>query len=136
MTTEPIRTEPIINHTQSSGMLERIIQSAIAHRWVVLLLTVILCGFGLYSASHLPIDAVPDITNVQVQVNTEAAGLTPLEVEQRITYPLETALAGLPTLERRSTRFTARRASRNGADRNWFRRNIFLCGGARKRRAG
>ena len=99
MTTEPIRTEPIINHTQSSGMLERIIQSAIAHRWVVLLLTVILCGFGLYSASHLPIDAVPDITNVQVQVNTEAAGLTPLEVEQRITYPLETALAGLPKLE-------------------------------------
>ena len=53
---------------------------------------------GVYHARKLPIDAVPDITNVQVQVNTEAPGFTPLEVEQRITFPVETALAGLPKL--------------------------------------
>ncbi len=83
----------------SNGTLERIIKAAITHRWVVLLLTFMLCALGLYSATQLPLDAVPDITNVQVQINTEAAGLTPLEVEQRITYPIETALAGLPKLE-------------------------------------
>ena len=54
---------------------------------------------GLWNFNRLPIDAVPDITNVQVMINTEASGFTPLEVEQRITYPLETALAGLPGLE-------------------------------------
>ena len=56
-------------------------------------------GFlGLYNFTLLPIDAVPDITNVQVQINTEAPGYSPLETEQRITFPLETAMAGLPNL--------------------------------------
>jgi len=99
MTTEPVNTDRMTTEPHPRGVLERIILAAIAHRWLVLLLTVILCAFGLYSATQLPVDAVPDITNVQVQVNTEAAGMTPLEVEQRITYPLETALAGLPKLE-------------------------------------
>ncbi|HEU4778923.1 MAG TPA: CusA/CzcA family heavy metal efflux RND transporter [Steroidobacteraceae bacterium] len=80
-------------------MLERIIRSAVAHRWVVLLLVVGACAIGVWSYSRLPIDAVPDITNVQVQINTEAPGYSPLESEQRITFPVETALAGLPRLQ-------------------------------------
>ena len=57
-----------------------------------------LAGLGIWNFTKLPIDAVPDITNVQVMINTEAPGYTPLEVEQRVTYPLETALAGIPNL--------------------------------------
>lgn len=59
---------------------------------------ILLMGAGLWNYQKLPIDAVPDITNVQVQINTEAPGYSPLESEQRITYPIETALAGLPRL--------------------------------------
>ncbi|HEY5612888.1 MAG TPA: CusA/CzcA family heavy metal efflux RND transporter, partial [Lysobacter sp.] len=80
-------------------MLERIIRAAIAHRWLVLLLVLGSSALGIWNYSRLPIDAVPDITNVQVQVNTEAAGYSPLESEQRITFPVETALAGLANLE-------------------------------------
>ncbi len=80
-------------------MLERIIRLAIAHRWLVLLLALGLAGLGLWSYQRLPIDATPDITNVQVQINTEAPGYSPLEAEQRLTYPIETALAGLARLD-------------------------------------
>lgn len=80
-------------------MLDRIIAAAIAQRWLVLLAMVGIAGLGVYSYQALPIDAVPDITNVQVQINTEAPGYTPLETEQRITYPMETLLAGLPKLD-------------------------------------
>lgn len=80
-------------------MLERIIRAAITHRWLVLLLVLGLSALGIWNYSRLPIDAVPDITNVQVQVNTEAPGYSPLEAEQRITFPVETALAGLARLE-------------------------------------
>ncbi|KRG60211.1 MULTISPECIES: efflux RND transporter permease subunit [Stenotrophomonas] len=80
-------------------MLERIIRASIAHRWLVLLLVLGLCGLGIWNYNRLPIDAVPDITNVQVQVNTEAPGYSPLEAEQRVTFPVETALAGLAKLE-------------------------------------
>ena len=80
-------------------MLERIIRLAIAHRWLVLLLALALAGLGVWSYQRLPIDAVPDITNVQVQINTEASGYSPLEAEQRLTYPIETALAGLARLD-------------------------------------
>lgn len=80
-------------------MFETIIHFSIRQRWFVLLATGIIGALGIYSYTQLPIDAVPDITNVQVQVNTEAQGFTPLEVEQRITFPVETALAGLPSLE-------------------------------------
>ncbi|WP_341318869.1 CusA/CzcA family heavy metal efflux RND transporter [Paraburkholderia sp. IMGN_8] len=80
-------------------MFERLIRFAIAHRWLVMLAVIAVAALGVYSYQKLPIDAVPDITNVQVQINTSAPGYSPLEVEQRITYPVETAMAGLPDLE-------------------------------------
>jgi cobalt-zinc-cadmium resistance protein CzcA len=75
------------------------IRFAIAHRWLMLVLTLALIAVGAWSFGRLPIDATPDITNVQVQVNTEAPGYSPLEAEQRVTFPIETALAGLPGLD-------------------------------------
>ncbi|MCL9685315.1 efflux RND transporter permease subunit [Legionella maioricensis] len=80
-------------------MLENIVFFSIRHRWFVLLSVLVIMGFSIYNFKRLPIDAVPDITNVQVQINTEAKGYSPLEVEQRVTYPIETALAGLPKLD-------------------------------------
>jgi heavy metal efflux system protein len=80
-------------------MLEKFIHFSIRQRWLVLIVTVGMCALGVYNYQHLPIDAVPDITNVQVQINTEAAGFSPLEAEQRVTYPVETAMAGLPNLD-------------------------------------
>ena len=80
-------------------MLDLLIKLAIARRNLVMVVVAIVALLGLWNFNRLPIDAVPDITNVQVMINTEAPGFTPLEVEQRITYPLETALAGLPGLE-------------------------------------
>ncbi|MDE2584399.1 MAG: CusA/CzcA family heavy metal efflux RND transporter, partial [Betaproteobacteria bacterium] len=80
-------------------MFERIIRLAIEHRWLVLLTVLGMAGLGIYNYQRLPIDAVPDITNVQVQINTAAPGYSPLEVEQRVTYPVETVMAGLPNLE-------------------------------------
>ncbi|MBY0240655.1 MAG: CusA/CzcA family heavy metal efflux RND transporter [Burkholderiaceae bacterium] len=80
-------------------MFERIIQLAIGHRWLVMLAVLGMAAIGIYNYQRLPIDAVPDITNVQVQINTTASGYSPLEVEQRITFPLETVMAGLPKLE-------------------------------------
>ena len=79
-------------------MLARIIGFSIRQRWFVLAIVALLCALGIYSASRLPIDAVPDITNVQVQINTEAEGYSPLESEQRITFPIETAISGIPKL--------------------------------------
>ncbi len=81
------------------GMLDRIIRFAIAHRWLMIALTLALVAVGAWSFTKLPIDATPDITNVQVQINTEAAGYSPLESEQRVTFTIETALAGLPGLD-------------------------------------
>ena len=80
-------------------MLDALIKLAIARRGLVMAIVAAVAVLGLWNFNRLPIDAVPDITNVQVMINTEASGYTPLEVEQRITYPLETALAGLPGLE-------------------------------------
>ncbi|WP_416052824.1 CusA/CzcA family heavy metal efflux RND transporter [Cupriavidus basilensis] len=80
-------------------MFERLIRFAIVQRWLVLLAVVAMAALGIYNYSRLPIDAVPDITNVQVQVNTSAPGYSPLETEQRVTYPIETAMSGLPGLE-------------------------------------
>jgi len=79
-------------------MLERIVHASIRQRWLILLLVAALSALGIYNFARLPIDAVPDITNVQVQINTEAPGYSPLEAEQRLTFPLETALSGLPDL--------------------------------------
>ena len=81
------------------SLLERIIRLSILHRWLVLLLSLALMLLGIWNYTRLPIDAVPDITNVQVQINTEIPGYSPLESEQRVTYPIETALAGLARLE-------------------------------------
>lgn len=80
-------------------MLERIIALSIRFRWVVLALALVFGAVGVWSFQRLPIDATPDITNVQVQINTEAPGFSPLESEQRITFPVETAITGLPGLQ-------------------------------------
>ena len=80
-------------------MLENIIKQSITHRWLVLVSVLAICALGIYNFNRLPIDAVPDITNVQVQINTAADGYSPLEVEQRITFPVETVLAGIPKLD-------------------------------------
>ncbi|GHC92934.1 resistance-nodulation-cell division (RND) divalent metal cation efflux transporter CzcA [Pseudorhodoferax aquiterrae] len=80
-------------------MFERIIRFAIEQRWLVLLAVLGMVGLGIYNYQRLSIEAVPDITNVQVQINTAAPGYSPLETEQRVTFPLETVMAGLPGLQ-------------------------------------
>lgn len=89
-------------------MLEWILEWATKNRYVVLLLTGIVIVLGIASLRYLPIDAVPDITNTQVQINTTIAGLSPFDIEKRITFPIETALSGIPGLE------YTRSLSRNG----------------------
>ncbi|ACE83016.1 efflux RND transporter permease subunit [Cellvibrio japonicus] len=79
-------------------MINALLQTSIQRRWLVMVAVCALIGFGLWNYQRLPIDAVPDITNVQVQINTQAPGYSPLETEQRITYPVENALAGIPRL--------------------------------------
>ena len=79
-------------------MINAILRLSIERRFLMLSLILVLVGVGVWSFQRLPIDAVPDITNVQVQINTEAPGYSPLEAEQRITFPVETALYGLPNL--------------------------------------
>ncbi len=80
-------------------MFDRLLRFALVQRWLVLAVTLALAGLGIYNYFHLAIDAVPDITNVQVQINTAAPGYSPLEAEQRVTLPLEAALGGLPRLK-------------------------------------
>lgn len=89
-------------------MIERILSFSITHRFLVVLLVAAIAAVGLRSLNELPIDAVPDITNVQVQINTEAAALSPFEIEKNVTFPIETALAGIPGLT------YTRSLSRNG----------------------
>ena len=89
-------------------MIEAIIDIAIRRRWVVLTLVAIAAAIGAFALTKLPIDAVPDITNKQVQINTTAPALSPTEIEKQITFPIETALAGAPGLE------STRSLSRNG----------------------
>ena len=80
-------------------MIDALIRFSIERRWIVMFLVSLVAALGIFNYQRLPIDAVPDITNVQVQINTQADGYSPLEVEQRITFPVETAIAGLPHLE-------------------------------------
>ena len=80
-------------------MLDFILRTAIERRYIVIALVLAVSGLGIWNFAKLPIDAVPDITNVQVQVNTPAPGYTPLEVEQRISYLVENAMAGMPSLD-------------------------------------
>ncbi|WP_226661389.1 efflux RND transporter permease subunit [Microbulbifer aggregans] len=79
-------------------MLGYLIRTSIQNRVLVLAIVALLCGIGVWNFTRLPIDAVPDITNIQVMINTEAPGFTPLEVEQRVTFPVESAMAGMPKL--------------------------------------
>src|SRR5207249_11542792 len=80
-------------------MIERLIDFSIRRRWLVLVGVLAVAVLGLWNYARLPIDAVPDVTNVQVQINTAAPGFSPLETAQRITFPAETAMAGLPRLD-------------------------------------
>ncbi|QIG92641.1 MULTISPECIES: efflux RND transporter permease subunit [unclassified Bradyrhizobium] len=89
-------------------MIERIIGLAIQRRWVVVTLAAIAMFLGGLALTRLPIDAVPDITNKQIQINTLAPALSPAEIEKQVTFPIETALAGAPGLE------STRSLSRNG----------------------
>ena len=89
-------------------MIERILSFSLQHRFLVVLLVAAMSAFGLQSLQQLPIDAVPDITNNQVQINTEAPSLSPFEIEKNVTSPIETALAGIPGLT------YTRSLSRNG----------------------
>ncbi len=83
---------------EARTFLERTLRFSVVHRWAVMAATAAVAALGLFSLRRLPIDAVPDITNVQVQVNTIVEGLPPLEIERQVTYPIETAMAGLPGL--------------------------------------
>lgn len=85
-----------------------ILALSLQHRYLVALLTAAVAALGIYMLQSLPIDAVPDITNVQVQINTPAPALSPTEVEKQVTFPVETALAGIPGLK------NTRSISRNG----------------------
>jgi cobalt-zinc-cadmium resistance protein CzcA len=89
-------------------MMQRIIAFSVHSRWLVVLLVALVGAFGLYALAHLPIDAVPDITNNQVQINARAPALSAFEMEKQVVYPIENALAGIPGLE------YTRSLSRNG----------------------
>ncbi len=80
-------------------MINALIRFSVSQRLLVLLMVGIMVGAGLYSLLNLPIDAVPDVTNVQVQVLTAAPSLAPLEIERQITFPVEVAMSGLPDIE-------------------------------------
>jgi cobalt-zinc-cadmium resistance protein CzcA len=92
--------------TESPGLIARIVEFSVARSWLVLFATVMAAVVGAAALSRLPIDAVPDITNNQVQINVAAPALSPLDVERQVTFPLETAMAGIPGLE--STRSLTR----------------------------
>lgn len=111
------------------GLFERIIQFSIQNAIWVMLFVCTWIAVGVYSYQKLPIDAVPDITNTQVQINTQANGFTALEVEQRITYPIENAMAGIPDLEltRSISRYGLSQVTivfKDGTDIYWARQQI------------
>ena len=89
-------------------MFKFIIELSVKFRWFVVLATALVAAYGLLELTRLPIDAVPDITNRQVQVTTVAPALAPEQIERQVTYPIETAMAGIPGLT------TTRSLSRNG----------------------
>lgn len=80
-------------------MIDRLLQFSIRHRWLVILLVMVAAGIGAYDFTRLPIDAVPDITNTQVQINTGVTGMSPVEIEKQITFPIEWAMQGIPQVE-------------------------------------
>ena len=80
-------------------LLARLLAFSVENRWLVVILTLAVGALGVYNFQRLPIDAVPDITNVQVQINTPVKALSPAEVERRITFPIEWAMGGIPNVE-------------------------------------
>ncbi|WP_180162669.1 efflux RND transporter permease subunit [Acinetobacter sp. YH12069] len=120
---------PNTNLPKPAGLFERIIQFSIQNAIWVMLFVCTWIAVGIYSYQKLPIDAVPDITNTQVQINTQANGFTALEVEQRITYPIENAMAGIPDLEltRSISRYGLSQVTivfKDGTDIYWARQQI------------
>ena len=110
-------------------MIDKLINFSIKHRWLVVLAVIAIAALGVFNYQRLPIDAVPDITNVQVQINTGVPGYSPLEVEQRITFPIETAMAGIPNLEqtRSLSRYGLSQVTvifKDGVDIYWGRQQI------------
>lgn len=110
-------------------MMNRLIAFSVEKRWLILLATLFISLLGLYNAYKLPIDAVPDITNVQVQINSQAAGYSPLESEQRITYVVENAMAGIPKMDytRSLSRYGLSQVTvifEEGTDIYWARQQI------------
>ncbi len=89
-------------------MISAIVAFSVRARWIIVLLAAVIAGIGAWQLSILPIDALPDITTKQVQINTIAAALGPVEIEKRVTYPIETSLSGLPGVD------STRSFSRNG----------------------
>ncbi len=91
-----MKTDAVLPEART--LLERILRFSVLHRGAIVVVTVAMAVFGLLNLARLPIDAVPDITNVQVQINTVVEGLPPLDIERQVTFPIETAMAGLPGL--------------------------------------
>lgn len=110
-------------------MIHFLTKFSVEKRWLIMMFTLLLVGLGIYNAQKLPMDAVPDITNVQVMINTEADGFTPLEVEQRITFLVETAMSGIPNLDytRSLSRYGLSQVTvifKEGTDIYWARQQI------------
>ncbi len=110
-------------------MIHFLTKFSVEKRWLIMMFTLLLIGLGIYNAKKLPMDAVPDITNVQVMINTEADGFTPLEVEQRITFLVETAMSGIPNLDytRSLSRYGLSQVTvifKEGTDIYWARQQI------------
>lgn len=110
-------------------MMQRMIAFSVEKRWLILLATFLIGALGVYNAIKLPIDAVPDITNIQVQINTQAEGYSPLEAEQRITYIVENAMAGVPKLDytRSLSRYGLSQVTvvfKEGTDIYWARQQV------------
>lgn len=110
-------------------MIDKLIDFAIRHRWLVLIAAIGLGALGVYNYQRLPIDAVPDITNVQVQINSSTPGYSPLETEQRVTFPIETAMAGMPNIDytRSLSRYGLSQVTvvfKDGTDIYWARQQV------------
>ncbi len=110
-------------------MIDKLLNFSIKHRWLVLMGALALGALGVHNYQRLAIDAVPDITNVQVQINSSTPGYSPLEAEQRVTFPIETAMAGIPDVE--STRSLSRYGLsqvtvvfKDGTDIYWARQQV------------
>src|SRR5688572_31570966 len=110
-------------------MLDRIIAASIKHRWLAVIASLAIAALGAYNFGRLPIDAVPDITNVQVQINTPVKALSPVEVERRVTFPIEWAMGGIPNVEqvRSLSRFGLSQVTvvfKDGTDIYWARQLV------------